>query len=71
MELAPIPVISADLARQRCIVRAGRMARVKFVTLPVPMPEPARGETRGPGVALRRLLRSISRVLGRLVAARP
>jgi hypothetical protein len=67
MDLAPIPLIAAQAARERCIVRGERLVRVKFIGLPAEgMLEVASGETRASG-----LWGNISRVIGRLVAARP
>ena len=67
MDFAPIPLIAAPAARERCIVRGERLVRVKFVGLPIQgAPEVASGETRTSG-----LWGHISRVIGRLVAARP
>ena len=75
MDLAPATA-AAGLASGRCIARANRLVRVKFVGMPVePAPEDALRETcasegcagagRGP------ILEFIFRVIGRLVAARP
>ena len=57
-------------ASTRHSARAQRIVRVKFVGMPVreTEPEAARGETRASGGAFSRFL---SRVLGRLAAARP
>jgi hypothetical protein len=65
MDLIPVTASPAD--SNRCAARARCMVRVKFVSLP---PEYE------PGAALRGqrasgLARFISRVIGRLVAARP
>jgi hypothetical protein len=71
MDIASIPVISGPAARERCIVRGERMVRIKFVGLPLQgEPEVASGETRTSGGGAP-FLRFISRVIGRLVAARP
>jgi hypothetical protein len=56
-----MPATAGIDASGRCIVRGHRLARVKFVALPVE-PAPARA----------RAIRSfVLRVIGRLVAARP
>jgi hypothetical protein len=59
MDLIPCP---ATAARERCDDRARRLVRVKFVSLPVESTPPAR---RSPFIGF------LSRVIGRLVAARP
>jgi hypothetical protein len=70
MNLAPIP-LAAVHAHDRCIVRANRIVRVKFIGLPAEtQPEAARWGTRASG-GWRSVLRFLSRVIGRLVAARP
>ena len=67
MDIVRIPAIAGLAARERCIVRGERLVRVKFVCLPIPgVPEAAFRETRASGWR-----RYISRVIGRLVAARP
>ena len=49
MDLAP-STAAAGPASGRCIVRANRLVRVKFVVLPVEAtPQDALGETRAPG----------------------
>ena len=67
MELATAPLSPSNVAsRERCIVRGARLVQVKFVALPLsPQGEEAvSGETHG-------LWYRITRVIGRLVAARP
>jgi len=67
MEIASVPSASLH-ASPRCMARGHRIARVKFVGLPV---------ATEPGVALRgqraqgAVARFLSRVIGRLAAARP
>lgn len=69
MDIVRIPVMAGPAARERCIVRGERLVRVKFVGLAHQgEPEAASGETRASGGRFTRL---ISRVIGRLVAARP
>ncbi|HUL55573.1 MAG TPA: hypothetical protein VLT60_01155 [Usitatibacter sp.] len=70
MELAPIPIQSGNPSRGH-VARAQALAQVKFMGLPLqgepdaaPWGRPAPG--RGSPVS-----RFISRVIGRLVAARP
>jgi hypothetical protein len=70
MDFAPAtlsagPALDRGAARARCIVR------VKFVSMPIREmePEAASGETRASG--LRPLRALLTRVFGRLVAARP
>ena len=75
MDLAPATA-AAGPASGRCIVRANRIVRVKFVGLPVePTPEDALRETRASGggsdAGRGPILDLIFRVIGRLVAARP
>ena len=67
MELATAPISPSNVApRERAIVRGERLVQVKFVALPLSPQgdEAAGGETRS-------LLYRITRVIGRLVAARP
>ena len=67
-----IPATAGIDAPGRCIVRAQRLVRVKFVALPVePPPGNALRETRFPGGCGAAIHRFLSRVIGRLVAARP
>jgi hypothetical protein len=70
MDFAPA-TLTAGPASDRGIARAKCMVRVKFVSLPIRemAPEAARGESRGSG--LRPLRAFFTRVIGRLVAARP
>ena len=59
-------------ASGRCIVRGARLARVKFVALPLDMgPGNALREAPFPGGWLAAIRQSVLRVIGRLVAARP
>ena len=59
-------------ASGRCIVRGHRLARGKFVALPMEMgPGNALREARFPGGWARGIRQVVSRVIGRLVAARP
>lgn len=73
MDIAPIPVMAGPAARERCIVRGERLVRVKFVGLALQgEPGVASGETRASGRGKGGFVaRLISRVIGRLVAARP
>ncbi|MGZ5047827.1 MAG: hypothetical protein ACXWF0_11325 [Usitatibacter sp.] len=67
MEIIPVPVQAFD-APSRCALRAHRIGRVKFVSLPMEVvPVTALRGRRGPG----RVGRFIFRVIGRLAAARP
>ena len=70
MDLVPATV--GVNASGRCIVRGQRLARVKFVALPVDNP-PGRTlrEACDPGAAGDRIRHFVLRVIGRLVAARP
>jgi hypothetical protein len=83
MDLAPATA-AAGPASGRCIARANRLVRVKFIALPVePAPEYAPGETRAPGGSSAAgagrhpgagrgpIIQLLFRVIGRLVAARP
>jgi hypothetical protein len=69
MEIIPVPVpVQAFGAPQRCALRAHRIGRVKFVSLPLDMvPGVAPRGRRVPG----RVGRFLSRVIGCLAAARP
>jgi hypothetical protein len=59
-------------ASGRCIVRGHRLARVKFVALPIETtPGNALRDGRFPGVRGMALRLLVLRVIGRLVAARP
>jgi len=59
-------------ASGRCIVRGHRLARVKFVALPLESgPGNALREARFPGGCARAIRQFVLRVIGRLVAARP
>jgi len=59
-------------ASGRGIVRGNRLARVKFVALPIEAtPANALGETRFPGGRAAAIRHFVFRVIGRLVAARP
>jgi hypothetical protein len=65
MDLMPCPATArpgSTVARGRCDDRARRLVRVKFVSLPMESPAPARRSS---------LMAFISRVIDRLVAARP
>ena len=67
-----MPATAGIDASGRCIVRGARLARVKFVALPLDNePGNALGETRVPCVRVMAILQSVLRVIGRLVAARP
>lgn len=67
-----IPATAGIDASGRCIVRAQRLVRVKFVALPVETPPGnALREARFPGGGWSAIRRFASRVIGRLVAARP
>ncbi len=70
MDFAPATLIAGP-ASNRGIARAQCMVRVKFVSLSIRemAPEVACGETRASG--LRALRACFTRVIGRLVAARP
>ena len=72
MNARSVPIPASIAARERCIVRGERIARVKFVGLPPSQGEAfgdARGETRSPRRGS--ITRYLFRVIGRLVAARP
>jgi hypothetical protein len=73
MDIASFPIDSGTAARERCIVRGQRLVHVKFIGLQEQgVPEVASGETRASGRASQGVVsRLISRVIGRLVAARP
>jgi hypothetical protein len=65
MDLIPCPATAPNgpsNARRKCDDRARRLVRVKFVSLPMESPAPARRSS---------LMAFISRVIDRLVAARP
>ena len=67
-----IPATAGMDASGRCIVRGARMARVKFVALPIDRePGNALRETRFPGGPVGAIGKFVFRVIGRLVAARP
>jgi hypothetical protein len=73
MELRPIAITSHAAARRD--LRARHMAQVKFVALAMPLPSDfqqalAQG-TGAPAKPAATLLSLLSRVIGRLVAARP
>jgi hypothetical protein len=83
MDLAPATA-AAGPASGRCIARANRLVRVKFIALPVePTPGDALRETCAsggsseaeagghPGAGRGPIIHFIFRVIGRLVAARP
>jgi hypothetical protein len=56
----------------RCFVRGSRIARVKFVALPIEAtPGNALRETRFPSLHASAIRKLLIRVIGRLVAARP
>ena len=63
-----MPATAGIDASGRCIVRGSRLARVKFVALPLDN-EPR--ETRFPGAYGMAIRQLVLRVIGRLVAARP
>jgi hypothetical protein len=66
-----IPATAGIDASGRCIVRGQRLARVKFVALPIettPRNALRDGRFRGGRSAIRQF---VLRVIGRLVAARP
>ena len=66
------PATAGINASGRCIVRGARMARVKFVALPIEAtPGNALRETRFPGWHAAVIRKFVLRVIGRLVAARP
>ena len=76
MELRPIPITSRAAARRD--LRARHMAQVKFVALAMPLPsdlQQALAQGTGAGAQtptlLTQLVSLLSRVIGRLVAARP
>jgi hypothetical protein len=61
-----------DIASAADFVRGNRLARVKFVALPVETtPGNAIRETRFPGRQIAAIRKFVLRVIGRLVAARP
>lgn len=67
-----IPVTAGVNGPGRCIVRGQRLARVKFVALPVETtPGNALREARIPGWRVDSIRHFVLRVIGRLVAARP
>ena len=67
-----MPATAGIDASGRCIVRGARLARVKFVALPLDSePGDALGEARFPGGWGLAIRQSVLRVIGRLVAARP
>jgi hypothetical protein len=69
MDLVRIPAVALP-ASPRCIVRAHRLIRVKFVSLPPDRePEAAPRGRRASGRGV--VSRFLSRVIGCLVAARP
>jgi len=73
MELRPIPITSRAAARRD--LRARHIAQVKFVALAMPLPSDleqslAQGTGARANLATT-LLTLLSRVIGRLVAARP
>ena len=69
MDLIPA---MAGMNESRGIVRGARIARVKFVALPIETtPGNALREARIPGGPVTAIRHFISRVIGRLVAARP
>ena len=69
MDLIPATGV---VASGHCIVRGERLARVKFVALPVETtPGNALREARFPGRCGRWIRQFALRVIGRLVAARP
>ena len=70
MNFAPA-ILTAGPASDRGAARAKCMVRVKFVSLPIRemAPEAACGDTRASG--MRALRAFFTRVIGRLVAARP
>jgi hypothetical protein len=70
MDFAPATLLS-DPVMERSPARAKCMVRVKFVSLPIRemAPEVACRESRASGVRALRAL--FTRVIGRLVAARP
>jgi hypothetical protein len=72
MELRPIAITPRAAARQD--LRARHIAQVKFVALPMPLPVEYQAVAQGTGAARAKtpwLLALLSRVIGRLVAARP
>ena len=71
MELRPIPITSRHAARRD--LRARHMAQVKFVALAMPLPCEYQAVAQGTGAPTKMatLLAFLSRVIGRLVAARP
>ena len=67
-----IPATAGIDASGRCIVRGHRLARVKFVALPMDAtPGNALRDGRFPGGRAFAMRQFLSRVIGRLVAARP
>jgi hypothetical protein len=67
-----IPATAGIDASGRCIVRGQRLARVKFVALPIEAtPGNALREARIPGGLGSAIRHFVLRVIGRLVAARP
>jgi hypothetical protein len=67
-----IPATVGITASARCIVRGDRLARVKFVALPIEAtPGNALRDGRFPGGCGSAIRHFVLRVIGRLVAARP
>ena len=67
-----IPATAGIDASGRCIVRGERLARVKFVALPMDAtPGNALREAQFPGGWVCAIRQFVFRVIGRLVAARP
>ena len=67
-----IPATISTSASGQCLVRGARIARVKFVALPIEAtPGNALRETRFPGGCPAAIRNFVFRVIGRLVAARP
>jgi hypothetical protein len=67
-----MPATAGVDASGRCIVRGQRLARVKFVALPMDAtPGNALRDGRFPGGRASAIRQFVLRVIGRLVAARP
>jgi hypothetical protein len=65
------PATAGINASGRCIVRGARMARVKFVALPIEATPGNALRERFPGGRWSGIRRVVFRVIGGLVAARP
>jgi hypothetical protein len=70
MELRPIPIASYA-ASERRHARARSLVQVKFVAMPMALPCEAFAQGTGAHPKWATLLSFLSRVIGRLVAARP